>query len=605
MRSKIAGVIAACLLAVPGLIRAQTSSTQMSSGDATLVLKPGDMGTLSVLLKNKVVRDIDMPDGNKLLFLHGVREAELPLIQFDGFANQLRDLFKDQIQCRDCDDIGLGQTKVPGLHDGIYGPRWPNNAPSNTVILAPRKFFGEGVTIAFVDIGDIFSEHVEFMDGVGSRVTPAVAREHANEHATADAGTAAAAGVWPQARGAAPKARVIGVKNTDRAKFWTDVEAVIGKAAISSYSMVPVAGWRDEYWHGILGQPRDHAFGSYDADAFSADDLSAKNPAHLMVTTAGNDRSDGQLLSVQPIPHYHQVLENNKLHWEYGDGEEDKHPRDGADGGFHTVLGACVGKNTLCVGATFDSTAQTQTVVTDFSNFGPTLDGRIKPDLVANGAHVLALSTSAATLYKQRMNDGTSQATPLVAGVAALVIEVLKHYTTHLQPPAAMVKAVLLHTARAIDTGGPSPKSGLGLPDATAAAELLQNTNNAVKMVTVTAGAPTVVKFMRTSGEPFRVTAVWTDPPSSAMGGDKHALVNDVDTELTAAGIATPLLPWVLDDTKPFAARQAVNHKDNVEIIDVVDQGKVGVWTLTLRPNAFKPGTTQRVAIVVPGALVP
>jgi subtilisin family serine protease len=323
----------------------------------------------------------------------------------------------------------------------------------------------------------------------------------------------------------------------------------------------------------------------------------------LLVTAAGNDRSDGQPLFAQPVKHYHQVLENGKLSWEYS--ATDKHPRDGADGGFHTVLGSCVAKNVLCIGATTDSSELTRTIVAEFSNFGPTLDGRIKPDLVANGWDVLSLSTSAATLYKQRDNDGTSQATPLVAGVAALVIEALKHYETDLQPPAAMVKAVLLHTARALDAGGPSPMSGWGLPDATAAGELLQDRNNTVKMVTVTAGAATVVKFKRTTSDPFRVTAVWTDRPAPATGGDKKALVNDVDTELTVAGIATPLLPWVLGDTKPFAAQQAANHKDNVEIIDVVNQGRAGEWTLTLRPNAFKPGTVQRVAIVVPGPVVP
>ena len=56
-----------------------------------------------------------------------------------------------------------------------------------------------------------------------------------------------------------------------------------------------------------------------------------------------------------------------------------------------------------------------------FSSTGPTGDGRAKPDLVARGAATWLVNPAATTAYTQ--GNGTSFATPLVAGGAALFLE--------------------------------------------------------------------------------------------------------------------------------------------------------------------------------------
>jgi hypothetical protein len=58
-------------------------------------------------------------------------------------------------------------------------------------------------------------------------------------------------------------------------------------------------------------------------------------------------------------------------------------------------------------------------VVTDFSSRGPTFDGRIKPDVCAPGKDDWVVVPNSPDAYTQ--GSGTSYATPLVAGVAALL----------------------------------------------------------------------------------------------------------------------------------------------------------------------------------------
>lgn len=118
------------------------------------------------------------------------------------------------------------------------------------------------------------------------------------------------------------------------------------------------------------------------------------------------------------------------------------------------------GFGVIAVGAVDDNG-----VIAPFSSPGPSFDSRIKPEVVALGVNDwLADNTPGDNDY--RRGSGTSFATPLVAGVAALLLEIYPQWTP------AQVRSALLNTAsRSLN---PDNNFGWGIVNATLAARLLK-----------------------------------------------------------------------------------------------------------------------------------
>lgn len=106
-----------------------------------------------------------------------------------------------------------------------------------------------------------------------------------------------------------------------------------------------------------------------------------------------------------------------------------------------------------------------------FSSWGPTDDGRIKPDLVANGVSVYSSTASSDSSYDGTYS-GTSMATPNAAGSAALLQQLYAN-TFGQRPRASLLKALLIHTADDLGNPGPDYKFGWGLINLKAAADIV------------------------------------------------------------------------------------------------------------------------------------
>jgi len=96
----------------------------------------------------------------------------------------------------------------------------------------------------------------------------------------------------------------------------------------------------------------------------------------------------------------------------------------------------------------------------DFSSTGPTYDGRIKPDVVAMGDGTYVVDPNSTDGYRKA--DGTSMATPLVAGTAALLLQALPG----LRGPGELAKLLKYTATHALS---PNNRWGWGIIDAEAA----------------------------------------------------------------------------------------------------------------------------------------
>jgi hypothetical protein len=228
-----------------------------------------------------------------------------------------------------------------------------------------------------------------------------------------------------------------------------------------------------------------------------------------------------------------------------------------------------------------------------FSSRGPTRDGRMKPDLVAPGTNILSNCSQrpeASEMWGKFgdhycFSGGTSMATPLVAGVAAVLREKLIKSPEFKEASAALIKAILLHTATDLFPGqfgqggakegqeilkpGPGFDQGFGRVNAEAAVlgELKMWDEPGV-------GAGESQKF--SVQELSKVTLVYTDAPGAPMAS--RTLVNDLRLEVLAAG------------NKIFTNESL---RDNVEQV-LVPQGQQGPFEVRVTGVSVPMGKSFR-----------
>jgi hypothetical protein len=196
------------------------------------------------------------------------------------------------------------------------------------------------------------------------------------------------------------------------------------------------------------------------------------------------------------------------------------------------------------------------------SSRGPAHDGRIKPDIAANGQN----QNSTAENNSYQVFGGTSGAAPGIAGISAQLYEAYGDLNAGAFPQSALIKATLMNTANEAGNVGPDFKFGWGIVNALRAGKLIEdgrylsdnisqgNSNN--HTINVPSGT-TQVRFM----------VYWSDSPASP--GASPALVNDLDLVVTDPSSGTHL-PWILDHspnstTLDLPATNGVDHLNNME----------------------------------------
>lgn len=455
---------------------------------------------------------------------------------------------------------------------------------------------GTGVTLGIWDGGNVRTTHTEF-NGRATIGDPGTGEASNSDHGTHVGGTMIARGANAAAKGMATAALL-------RSFGWTSDLAEMAAAAqagmlVSNHSYGFITGWTPGpgiwRWYGnvAVSQNEDLGFGLYDATAQAWDQLVHTALFYLPVKAAGNDRGEGP--ASQPVTHEFW----NGSSWQTSNVIRSL---DGTPNGYDSVSYNATAKNILTVGAVNDIanyTGPASVVMTSFSGWGPTDDGRIKPDIVGNGVNLFSSIGSGNSDYGG--STGTSMATPNVSGSLALLIQQYKPTHGGNNMLASTLKGVVIHTAdEAGAAAGPDYRFGWGLMNTGAAVRLIRDDQSFPFLINEWAIQPgeQIIYWARSPGTgPLKATLVWTDPagPMSANTLDPAALrlVNDLDMRVKFN--STTFSPWVLNPASPgTAATKGDNFRDNVEQISI-SSPSAGWYRLAMTHKGVLAGNNPQI----------
>jgi len=488
---------------------------------------------------------------------------------------------------------------------------------------------GSGWKAGMWEEGSPRLSHQEFNDFPGRVVyadTGVDANRPADSHATHVMGTILGNGVVDgNARGMAWRASALCFGwNNDNGELTSNGAGAPDQPSrvyVSNHSYGYILGWSRYgstharaggwYWQGTNGQAEAEGFGNYDSGCRSIDTACRRTPYLLPFFAAGNDRGqEPSLLSTVYFmrPDGNGGWEETSGTWPFVSGAP------GADGsaenGYDTLSSKGQAKNAMCVGNMQDAVSGGArspggVAMVSSSGYGPTDDGRIKPDVVANGHNVLSAEFNSDTATASK--TGTSMASPGACGTGLLLHE---HYRdkTGQYLRGSSLKALMIHTATDVQDAGPDYKSGWGLIDAVAAV-------NHIDLHAAEPGGSHVVegvlsaeqpefRISFTASGPVKATLCWTDPEGTAQSGldDRtKVLVNDLDLYIYPPGGGLPYLAPELNPANPAAA--AVydgNDTDNVEVV-----GGFPLQLIPPFPGVYELAVTFKGSITEPGVTDP
>lgn len=303
-------------------------------------------------------------------------------------------------------------------------------------------------------------------------------------------------------------------------------------------------------------------------------------------------------------------------------------------------------KNIIVVGAvdSFPSLDQINNLMTDYSSWGPTADGRIKPDLVGSGHHHGTRMGSISVLdnpFGSNPNGSflgspdqqgyrtpifpehdfvygwfteTSAAAAEASGCIALLIQDFRANFGGIDPRPATVKALLIHTALDLQSPGawyavgPDYASGYGLLQISNAVQTMRSGKFIEEPIGVNTAEEKNYRFNVPVAGLVNITLAWDDSPGNENAA--IALVNDLDLIVTDPS-GTRRYPWTLDPANPSlaAVQTQEDHLNNVEKV-TVSNGQAGTWCVAVR-GASVPIGPQRFSLVadfgltrIPGVIV-
>ncbi|HYH45740.1 MAG TPA: S8 family serine peptidase, partial [Thermoanaerobaculia bacterium] len=452
----------------------------------------------------------------------------------------------------------------------------------NTVNSAPYSLDGTGVRVFVFDGGTARATHETFNSGGPSRVT-VIDGQGSADHPTHVAGTVAGDGAptssGGRARGVATDATLLSAgyqQSGGTMLFWDnagDIEAdyTLARNTHNADFGTNSIGSNTASNGYDCAREGDYGVSSNLLDGIVRGDNAAVGSPMILTWANGNERSGGS-------------------------------PRGRCGANYLTTAPPSCAKNPIHIGALNSDGSS----MTGFSSWGPCDDGRLKPIVSAPGCETGRVTGETSILSSFNTSNtayggfcGTSMATPATAGVVAMLIEDWRARGfggATARPLPALVKSMLIHTARDLGTDGPDFHHGYGLVDSKGLIDLLRAGTGTLGTGTTNWGTDSatnasVDSFFVTvpagTGE-LKASLAWDDAAAAAFVA--NALINNLDLELVAPDGVTIHRPFVNSAANPhLAATTGINNLDNQEQV-LVTNPAAGNWTVRVRGTAVPSG---------------
>ena len=251
-------------------------------------------------------------------------------------------------------------------------------------------------------------------------------------------------------------------------------------------------------------------------------------------------------------------------------------------GDYYSTAPPSGAKNHIAVGAINSNNES----MTSFSSWGPTDDGRLKPDICGPGCQSSGdfgvTSTSSSGGYTVKC--GTSMASPTVCGLAALMLQDLRTQFPGQQadPRNSTLKALLAHNAVDLGNPGPDYQFGYGSVRVRDTIDHMRGGDAAFQEGQVDqSGVASFQVTVAPGTSELKITLAWDDSPGTP--NVNPALVNDLDLWVLSPS-AQQAFPWTLNPLNPSfnAVRTRADHVNNIEQV-VVDAPEAGTWSVEVR----------------------